>query len=53
MHAYLIDLLVFLAAAVITVPIFRFFGIGAILAYLFAGVLIGPSGFKIDTGPPK
>jgi glutathione-regulated potassium-efflux system protein KefB len=33
---------VFLAAAVITVPLFKKMGMGAVLGYLAAGVLIGP-----------
>ena len=36
--------MIFAAAAIIAVPIFRRLGIGAILAYLFAGIVIGPSG---------
>ena len=35
--------LLLLAAAVFAVPLFRRFGLGAVLGYLFAGVLIGPS----------
>ncbi len=35
--------LVFLAAAVIAVPLFKRLGLGAVLGYLAAGVLIGPS----------
>jgi CPA2 family monovalent cation:H+ antiporter-2 len=34
---------VFLAAAVIAVPLFKRFKLGAILGYLFAGMVIGPS----------
>ena len=40
---YLADTLIILAAAVAIVPIFRFLGVSAVLGYLFAGVLIGPS----------
>ncbi|OGI45371.1 MAG: glutathione-regulated potassium-efflux system protein KefB [Candidatus Muproteobacteria bacterium RBG_16_65_34] len=36
------EAVVFLAAAVITVPLFKRLGIGAVLGYLAAGVLIGP-----------
>jgi monovalent cation:proton antiporter-2 (CPA2) family protein len=36
-------ILIFCAAAVIAVPLFRQIGLGAILGYLVAGVLIGPS----------
>ncbi len=35
--------LVFLAAAVIAVPIFKRLGLGSVLGYLAAGVIIGPS----------
>jgi monovalent cation:proton antiporter-2 (CPA2) family protein len=39
------EIALFLAAAIIAVPIFKRFGLGAVLGYLFAGMLIGPSGF--------
>src|SRR5688500_141188 len=39
--------LVFLLAAVIAVPVFRRFGLGAVLGYLVAGVLLGPYGIKV------
>lgn len=42
---FLIYVLVFLAAAVIIIPIFKRFGLSAVLGYLTAGILIGPSGF--------
>ena len=38
----LVDVLVFLAGAVVAVPLFRRFGLGAVLGYLVAGVIIGP-----------
>ena len=41
--------LVFLAAAVIAVPIFRYAGLSAILGYFVAGIAIGPSGLKLFT----
>ena len=37
---------IFLAAAVVTVPLFRRFKLGAVLGYLAAGVIIGPHGFR-------
>jgi len=36
------DAVVLLGAAVVAAPIFRFIGLGTVLGYLFAGVLIGP-----------
>jgi len=44
---YLIDVLVFLVAAVIVVPIFQRFRSSPILGYLAAGIIIGPHGFAI------
>ena len=35
---------IFLIAAVVAVPLFRRFRLGAVLGYLFAGVVIGPHG---------
>src|SRR3954466_8267754 len=51
-QSFLPSLLLFLAAAVIAVPIFKRVGLGAILGYLVAGIAIGPSGFRLftDTG---
>jgi monovalent cation:proton antiporter-2 (CPA2) family protein len=40
--SFLIEAVVFLAAAVVTVPVFRWLGLGAVLGYLVAGVAIGP-----------
>jgi len=42
MHPILIELLIFTSATVILVPLFKWLNLGSILAYLFAGVLIGP-----------
>ena len=41
---YLTEAMVFLAAAVLVVPIFRYFKISAVLGYLFAGIVVGPYG---------
>src|SRR3954465_5521802 len=45
--------LVLLAAAVISVPIARFLKLSAIVAYLVAGVVIGPYGFGIFNTPER
>ena len=49
---FLADALIFLIAAVIAVPLFRRLGLGAVLGYLAAGVVIGPHvlGFIDDAG---
>lgn len=39
---FLIEVVIFLAAAVVMVPIARRFGLGAVIGYLAAGILIGP-----------
>jgi glutathione-regulated potassium-efflux system protein KefB len=50
-ESHMADLLlggfVMLGAALVMVLIFRRFGIGAVLGYLIAGVLIGPHGFQL------
>src|SRR3954470_7756358 len=50
-YAFLGLPLVLLAAAVISVPIARFARLSAIVAYLVAGVAIGPFGLGIFNGP--
>lgn len=44
------DALIYLGAAVIAVPLFKRLGLGAVLGYLIAGVVIGPSvsGLVVD-----
>ena len=41
--------LVYLAAAVLAVPIARLLGLGSIIGYLAAGIVIGPWGLKLVT----
>ena len=43
--------LIYLAAGVIVVPVFRRLGLGSVLGYLAAGVLIGPWGMKLVAAP--
>jgi glutathione-regulated potassium-efflux system ancillary protein KefC/glutathione-regulated potassium-efflux system protein KefB len=49
----LAQIAIFLGAAVIAIPIFRYFKLGSVLGYLAAGMIIGPAGLglisKIDT----
>ena len=40
---------IFLAAAVVAVPLFRRIGFGSVLGYLAAGIAIGPHGFGVIT----
>jgi glutathione-regulated potassium-efflux system protein KefB len=47
MHGGLGLAVVFLLAAVVAVPVFRRFGLGAVLGYLAAGVMLGPFGLRV------
>ncbi len=44
---YLLEVIVVLVAAVISVFLFQRIGLGAVLGYLVAGAVIGPSGFAL------
>jgi glutathione-regulated potassium-efflux system protein KefB len=47
----LVNAVALLGAAVITVPLFRRLGLGSVLGYLAAGLLIGPFGFGLFSDP--
>ncbi len=49
----LIAPVVLLAAAVIAVPIFKRIGLGSVLGYLIAGLIIGPFGFAFSKILPQ
>ncbi|HJV59304.1 MAG TPA: glutathione-regulated potassium-efflux system protein KefC [Albitalea sp.] len=49
--SWLTGTLVYLGAAVIAVPLARFLGLGSIIGYLGAGILIGPWGLRLVTDP--
>uniref|UniRef100_UPI001B4C1F86 cation:proton antiporter domain-containing protein n=1 Tax=Ferrovibrio sp. TaxID=1917215 RepID=UPI001B4C1F86 len=46
-HGFLISALIYLAAAVIAVPVAKRLGLGSVIGYLLAGVVIGPWGLKL------
>ena len=46
-HSLLFNALVYLAAAVIIVPVAKRLGLGAVLGYLLAGIVIGPWGLRL------
>ncbi|MEO8670348.1 MAG: monovalent cation:proton antiporter-2 (CPA2) family protein [Tahibacter sp.] len=52
-HTFLESITVLLLAAVIAVPIAKRFGLGAVLGYLLAGVVIGPAGLKLLKNPEQ
>jgi len=47
MEAFLLQLFIFLASAAIAVPIAKKLGLGSVLGYLIAGIVIGPFGVSI------
>ena len=49
--SWLTGTLVYLAAAVLAVPLAKFLGLGSIIGYLAAGILIGPGVLKLVTNP--
>ena len=51
--AFLPEAVVYLAAAVIVVPLFIRFKLGAVLGYLAAGILIGPSVLALVSEPQQ
>ena len=46
-HSFLINILFYLVAAIIMVPLAKRLGMGAVLGYLVAGVVIGPWGLGL------
>ncbi|MDC0357618.1 monovalent cation:proton antiporter-2 (CPA2) family protein [Oligoflexia bacterium] len=47
MEHFLLQLFIFLAAAAIAVPLAKKFGLGSVLGYLIAGIVIGPFGLAL------
>lgn len=47
------DLVVYLLAMVLVVPLSKYAGLGSVIGYLIAGVLIGPHGFSLLTQGSK
>ena len=46
-HGFLTQALIYLAAGVIAVPLFKRLGLGSVLGFLAAGMVIGPWGLKL------
>jgi len=42
-HSFLLSVFVFLAASILVVPLIKLSGLGSVIGYLIAGILIGPS----------
>ena len=50
-HGFLEQALIYLAAGVTAVPLFKRLGLGSVLGYLAAGVVIGPWGIGLISAP--
>ncbi len=50
-HSFLLACFIFLSAAVIVVPFAKATGLGSVLGYLLAGIIIGPYGLGLVTDP--
>jgi monovalent cation:proton antiporter-2 (CPA2) family protein len=50
-NGFLEQALVYLAAGIIAVPVFKRLGLGSVLGYLVAGVAIGPWGLRLVSDP--
>jgi monovalent cation:proton antiporter-2 (CPA2) family protein len=48
---FLSQAFIYLAAAVLAVPLFKRFGLGSVLGYLIAGILIGPYALQLIPDP--
>jgi monovalent cation:proton antiporter-2 (CPA2) family protein len=48
---FLFQAAIYLSAAIILVPLFKRLGLGSVLGYLIAGILIGPSALKLIADP--
>jgi len=48
---FLVQAAIYLASAIILVPIFKKLGLGSVLGYLIAGILIGPFALKLIADP--
>ncbi len=46
-HGFILNMVIYLSAAVIAVPVFTRFGLGSVLGYLVAGMAIGPFGLRL------
>jgi len=50
-NGFLQQAIIYLAAGVIAVPLFKRLGLGAVLGYLVAGMAIGPWGLRLISDP--
>ncbi|WP_047537479.1 monovalent cation:proton antiporter-2 (CPA2) family protein [Methylotenera versatilis] len=48
---FLVQAVIYLSSAILIVPIFKRLGLGSVLGYLLAGILIGPYALKLISDP--
>ena len=49
--SFLVQAVIYLSSAILIVPLFKRLGLGSVLGYLLAGILIGPSALKLISDP--
>ncbi len=49
--SFLVQAAIYLSAAILLVPVFKRLGLGSVLGYLIAGILIGPYALKLIADP--
>lgn len=47
MNSFITQALLFIGSAIILVPFFKWIGLGSIIGYLVAGIIVGPYGFEM------
>ncbi len=50
---FLVQTIIYLSSAILLVPIFKRLGLGSVLGYLIAGILIGPYALKLIPDPEQ
>lgn len=50
---FLVQAAIYLSSAIFLVPLFKRFGLGSVLGYLIAGILIGPYALKLIPDPEQ
>ncbi|MEO7343936.1 MAG: monovalent cation:proton antiporter-2 (CPA2) family protein, partial [Methylotenera sp.] len=50
---FLVQATIYLSSAIFLVPLFKRLGLGSVLGYLLAGILIGPYAFKLISDPEQ
>lgn len=49
--SFLVQAVIYLSSDILIVPLFKRLGLGSVLGYLLAGILIGPYALKLISDP--